>query len=243
LENRITQDAVEEIEKVKKIVAVLVVLVALAVLLACGEAEDAQTDPTPDHNATAQAILTANPIRTPTSTRTPTPTPVPKLGLNQAVVGGTESAFVAKYGSPSSTKPASNGTQQEEFLVGADNISRIGISFYTKSKIVYAVLIGAEGGIWDSLTAINVCLPFGPDDAIYGEHQDLHDSQGNVAGLYQKGSSDELAKNIDAWMFQDSQKKQVTPGTFGIGYYFFLGDNTLATMCALNLGYQPVNQP
>jgi hypothetical protein len=220
--------------------------IALAILISCCVGvyyivwDKTPVDSTPlttdVSTATPQPTTEKSPI--PTATRTPTPHP--SKPLKGRVIGGSESAFRATYGSPGESRTISSTTAEENFFIGADNISRVGIDFYTPSMIVYAILVGTTG-IWDGVTAINVCTSFGPPDAVYGGHQDLHDKQGNVEGIFQMGQSDMLASNFDRSYFKDNARNLVEPGSFGIGYYYLVkNDDTLLNICALDLGYQPI---
>lgn len=211
-------------------------ILALFLILACDDASTADTSSTPTSNPTPTVATSPIPTRTPT----PTPTPRPKLGLNEASIGGTVRAFTAKYGHPTHTQVQDTGIEVVAYA-GTDTYQSLMIFAYTSTKIVYAVLVQANIA-WDSATGLITCIGFTPGDAMMGDTQDLHDSQGNVVGLYEKGFSAKLGDSVDAIQFVDSQHNLVKPGTFGINYYYFNGDNTLITQCGLNLGYQPVNQ-
>lgn len=220
--------------RVRILVSLVLTVFALVLILACSDGPTAVTT----DGTTPTSAPKATAATSPTPTRTPTPTPVPKKGLNAAVAGGTVSAFTAKYGKPISTQDSGNGTATISYK-GTGKIGRLAIHIYTDTKIVFAVQVGPPS-IWDAETGLLICLAFAPEDAVMGDTQHLHDKLGNPEGIYQKAFSDELGKSVPANLFVDLQQNHVKPGTLGLGYYYFDGEDTLLQMCVVNLGYEPI---
>ncbi len=210
---------------------VLVMVIILAVIIGvASQSKDGNTTTVPE--ATQQSQPTATPIPTPTDT------PVP--AINQAVVGGTEAAFTAKYGDPTSSQTEQNGTQEILYYTGNSDIGGFGLVLLPGTITVYGIVIVAPTGqSWDATTATTVCISYLPSDSKLDQPQDVTDSTGSVVGVLEDGYSAELANSLSPAYFNDGNSSSlVKPGTFSIKFTYVNGSDNTATACAIRLGIQ-----
>jgi len=192
------------------------------------------TTPTQASQPTAQPTLAPTPTAQPTSA----PTKAPTIG-SQVVVGGTEDAFTAKFGNPTSQQ-TQNGAQELDYATGDATIGQFGIVLWPDTRTVYGLVIAAPTGQpWDAITAIPLCINYLPGDVTLDQPKNITDTAGNVVGLFQSGYSTELANTLNPAYFNDAiGNNLVKPGTFSIRYTYTDSSGTASNLCTIRLGMQ-----
>lgn len=198
--------------------------------------------PTAAPTGQQQAQATTAPTSAPTQAPTKAPTAKPKATLgNQIVPGVSINAFIAKYGSPASQNTGSNGTTTYSWQNVSNNIVQMNVLTFPNSQTVLGVILGAPNGqTWDATTALTNCVAFVPEDGKLDNPKAITNSSGVQVGLYQGGSSIELANALPASDFVDADTQStVTPGTFSFLYSYVAGSNgTQVDACSIAVGQQ-----
>ena len=221
------------------IVAVIVLVIIISAMSHGGTPTPAPTTqatqaPTQASQPTAQPTLAPTPTAQPTSA----PTKAPTIG-SQVVVGGTEDAFTAKFGNPTSQQ-TQNGAQELDYATGDATIGQFGIVLWPDTRTVYGLVIAAPTGQpWDAITAIPLCINYLPGDVTLDQPKNITDTAGNVVGLFQSGYSTELANTLNPAYFNDAiGNNLVKPGTFSIRYTYTDSSGTASNLCTIRLGMQ-----
>lgn len=218
---------------------VLVLLVSSIALLATRGGASA--------NGIAQA--TATPLPQTTSTPGPSPTagstgtPLPTSPINRAVVGGTQAAFTAAYGKPTSTGVDSGNNLPTVDYNGGGPIGSITIELDSSKSYVVGVVVSApQNAPFDATNLQPVTLHFAPVDASYDSAQTITNGSNEDVAIFQLGHSPLLASTIPSSAFTDYQGQPVQAGTFSIEIYLIQGTSgKLAYACSLRLGNWPVS--
>ncbi len=154
-----------------------------------------------------------------------TPTPAQAVPV-APVLGGTEGAFEAKYGSPSRATLGNLefATQSKWGLlvVSIQTDAQIG-ELKSSNDRVYAVNVGIADGNptqWTLADAMAACVPFLPPDAVH-EHDVAPVVGIGIVKLYRSAL---LANTFPASYFEDSHQQPMQPGELEAGYQFFTSD-------------------
>jgi len=163
----------------------------------------------------------------------PTIQPTPLLfhgALRGTMLGGSQDAFTAKYGQPSST------------IGEAFFYSNLQVGVLKGTQLVFTVLVGApEHQTWTMATGMVQCASFLPADRERQESFKTFDGnqQDGLAVVYESRA---LGQVFPASQFTDINHHLVTPGTFTVAYaYLFnkqknIWDNHLFLQCEIDLG-------
>jgi hypothetical protein len=209
---------------------------------------------TPSPTATTQASPTTPPIETPTTppnatpttppSATPTETPVETpSNAGPAVLGGTQDAFIARFGQPNdASTPAGgqlhfqrfSGTTTDFLIVQLDTFD--GAAF---SQRAFAITVNAPPGQpWSMETARSTCGQFLPSDASQTKQVDITTTQGTVGTVLDYKSAT-LASTFPAQAFVDISHNLVAPGSFDVFFHFTTpNDTSRIDSCELQVGLQ-----
>ena len=183
---------------------------------------------------------TASP--SPTAKRA-TPTPKPAQS-GPTVIGGLDSAFIAKYGQPNNHSDTSNGMLHFARYSGS-NIDAVIIWLDpfdgpALAHHVISVTLAApdNGPSWSLSFAESYCQTFAPTDAQIKQRMPVTGSTG-VQGLDVIEYSATLAATFPASEFVDASQTAVQPGLFDILYLYPSATQTeQVDSCDLLLGTQ-----
>ena len=224
--------------------AVLLTLVIVSVSLLAnrnGEtaARGAQATATPVHQATTTAAGTPQP----TATIGPTATPLPTKPVNQAIIGGTEAAFTAKFGQPISTGVDAGNNLPTVTYKGGKPLANITIELdSTRSYVVGIVISAPQNAPWFAPTVQDFYPKFAPDDATYDQSQTLTDQNNSTVALYALGHSQLLASSLPNSAFTDFQNQPILFGTYTFEIYYLSGTSgSQAYAVSFRLGNWPTS--
>lgn len=205
----------------------VVMLLSLLLLSACGESDvgtGLPSDATPNPSPTATAK------------------PKPIVNPNSATLGGTEAAFMKKYGDP-----ARSHAGIDDYQDAKDNLD-IGIDYRTfdengndlSSFPVFFVDVTPLGQnqSWPAVTGKKICSSFMPPDAKYLKVV-ASVTQSSGLGIILMYFSQTLANSLPADYFKDYNQNQVRPGTLYLEYeYAALNDPSHITSCTIGADQQ-----
>lgn len=199
----------------------------------------AQATNTPAHQATATPAGTPQP----SPTIGPTATPLPTKPVNQAIIGGTEAAFTAKFGKPISTGVDQGNNLPTVTYKGSKPLGDITIELdSTRSYVVGIVLSAPQNAPWFAPTVQDFFPSFTPSDAKYDPSQTITDQNSNTVALYTLGHSQILASSLPNSAFTDFQNQPVLYGTFTFEIYYLSGTNgSQAYAVSFRLGNFPTS--
>jgi hypothetical protein len=226
-------------------VAVLLTLIIVGVsLLANRNGETSargavQATATPVHRATTTPAGTPQP----TAATGPTVTPLPTKPVNQAIIGGTEAAFTAKYGQPISTGVDSGNNLPTITYKGSKPLGNITIEMDSTHGYVVGVVISApQNAPWFAPTVQDFYPTFAPGDATYDQSQTLTDQNNNTVALYALGHSQLLASSLPNGAFTDFQNQPILFGTYTFEIYYLSGTSgSQAYAVSFRLGNWPTS--
>lgn len=180
----------------------------------------AQSTPTPDFQATTQAVTTAIAQENVTPTIAPTPTSGLAVTHGTPILGGMLSDFVGKYGQP------------DVIATGDYDFQNHTISVLTTDNQVIGILGSPSGNdTWSSSQAKDDCLAYAPSDATYQRHI----SHGNNDEAYVYVST-QLASRFPASMFTDENGNATTPGTLTVEIDYNTGSTSQFLQCSIETG-------
>lgn len=222
------------------IAAVVVVIVIISAISSAVQDNNSSTKANPT-TAPAQSQAAPTDVPTQAPTAAPTTKPKPTLG-SQTAVGNTVDAFTAKFGSSASQKSDSNGGTTFQYQNVNNNVGTMDVITFPNSQtlVLGVVLAPPAGQSWDATTALTVCISFIPEDGKIDNPKSITDSAGIDVGLYQGGSSVELADTLPSSDFLNADTgSTVTPGTFSTIYSYVAGSNgTQVDACGIQVGVQ-----
>lgn len=199
----------------------------------------AQATSTPTNQATATPAGTPQPGPTLGSTATPLPT----KPVNQPIIGGTEAAFTAKFGKPTSTGVDQGNNLPTVTYKGSKPLGNITIELdSTRSYVVGIVLSAPQNAPWFAPTVQDFYPSFTPSDAKYDPSQTISDQNNNTVALYTLGHSQLLASSLPNDAFTDFQNQPVLYGTFTFEVYYLSGTSaSQAYAVSFRLGNFPTS--
>lgn len=203
-------------------------------------------------SANGVARATATPLHqtaTPAGTPAPSPTagatatPLPTKPVNQAIIGGSQAAFTAAYGKPTSTGVDSGNNLPTVDYKGGGPIGSITIELDSSKSYVVGVVISApQNAPFDASNLQPVTLHFMPGDASFDTAQTITNGSNQDVAIFQLGHSRLLASTIPDSAFNDYQGQPVLAGTFSTEVYLIDGTSgKLAYACSLRLGNWPAS--
>ena len=199
----------------------------------------AQATSTPTHQATAAPAGTPQP----SPTVGPTATPLPTKPINQAIIGGTEAGFTAKFGKPISTGVDQGNNLPTVTYRGAKPLGNVTIELdSSRSYVVGVVLSAPQNAPWFAPTVQDFYPAFAPSDANYDPSQAITDQNNNTVAIYALGHSQILASSIPSSAFTDFQNQPVLNGTFTFEVYYLSGTSgSQAYAVSFRLGNVPTS--
>ncbi len=199
----------------------------------------AQATSTPTNQATATPAGTPQPG----PTLGPTATPLPTKPVNQPIIGGTEAAFTAKFGKPTSTGVDQGNNLPTVTYKGSKPLGNITIELdSTRSYVVGIVLSAPQNAPWFAPTVQDFYPSFTPSDAKYDPSQTISDQNNNTVALYTLGHSQLLASSLPNDAFTDFQNQPVLYGTFTFEVYYLSGTSaSQAYAVSFRLGNFPTS--
>ncbi len=220
------------------IAAIVVVVVIAACIGGFSIVTNASNNNSPSTTTTAATSAPSQATTVPTATSTPKPSS--SLG-NEAVIGNTVAVFNAKYGNPVNQTTNQNGSVTYKYQDLTSNIGALDVITFSNSQTIYGIVLAPPAGQeWDATTTLSVCIAFIPDDSKLDQPSNVQDASGTSVGLFQAGSSKELANSLPASDFyEEDSGNSVTPGTFSMLYAYVAGSNgTEVDTCSVAVGKQ-----
>jgi hypothetical protein len=197
--------------------------------------------PTP--SATASPTPTATPSRaTPTATPVPAPTASP-ANAGTAVLGGTQAAFVAKYGQPTdNSNPAVGRLQFQRYAGTSVDFLIVQLDYYDGASVrdrAYSITAQhPPDHFWTRTEAQNICRAFLPAAARFHNTVTVPGAAG-TAGVDDIYTSATLAGIFPASTFVDAAQNRVAAGTLDVHYiYAAPNDSSRVASCQLQVGRQ-----
>lgn len=157
------------------------------------------------------------------------------------IIGGTEAAFIRKYGQPDSRQQV-KGTTIESFKLAQSNVHNLTIALYPQNSTVSGIIVFADDKGWQDDHAIDQCIPYLPTDSRIGQRHDVTNASGIVGAWVRLGQSSLLASTLPAEEFI-SGSPPTPPGTFIIEIYISPQQSTTDAGCSIKLSddvVQPV---
>lgn len=159
------------------------------------------------------------------------------------MLGGTQAAFIAKYGQPTSGSDASVGRLQfQRFPNSNIDFLIVQLDIFDGSTVSdRAYSITAQhppNQPWSLSQAQNICRGLTPSDAHFVKTV-LITTPSGTEGVDEQYTSAALASIFPASAFVGPTQEPVTPGSFDIHFvYTSLGNNSLIDSCQLEVGLQ-----
>ena len=160
-----------------------------------------------------------------------------------AVLGGTLSAFIAKFGQ--SNDHSSNGMPHFQ-RCSSTNVDQLILSQMslenTLGPIISIVAQACTSTSWHLAQATAVCLSYFPSDAKYLRSVQIAGTQGQFASVDKIYYSATLAHVFAADNFTDVNGKSVQPGLFDVDYRpNSNNDTSYVDSCTIRLGIRQTN--
>lgn len=183
-----------------------------------------QASTTSATQARSSPVVKASAVTKKSTSKPKPPTPPVYRSLRGVILGGTQSAFTAKYGEPSENVGALYFYQNLQVgVVGA-------------GYLVNTILIGIpQGQIISMVTGIAECNAVIPSDSVYQREFSTYLSgpQSGYAAIY---VSKALSRVFPTSDFTDVNHELITPGTFTIAYNYLSNNSSEFLDCEIDLG-------
>ncbi len=225
---------------------VVLVLIVIGAAFRVGKSNQATTmsKATQPASTVQQQQTTKQPAPKPTSAKSsPTSTVITNAGA--PVLGGTLSAFIAKFGQPNDH--SSNGMPHFQ-RCGNSNVDQLILSQIsrdnTSDSITSIVVQACTSTSWYLAQATAVCLSYFPSDAKYQRSVQIVGTRGQFASVDKIYYSATLAHvfAMDNFKFTDVNGKAVQPGLFDVDYRpNSNNDTSYIDSCTIQLGTQQTN--